>query len=261
VEDPVPLPQEPLSQSAFVWHDAPPPCAHVPLLEFVPLPQEPLSQSAFLWQVALLVLHVPLEEPLPLPQVPLRPQSASLWQLVPPLQVPSLEPPPHVPVPQSALVWQEGTLLQDPPPQVPAPHCELDVQAIGVQVALLQVLPPPQSEFDEHEHTPFWQTRPPPQSRSRVQPAAWQVPRTAPAQVKLELGQSTAVRHGSEHCPTEPSDEPMQTAVKPQSLSVRHWLVLPMSALAETWKSLYTTRPHWFAADAPHGVLNVNRLV
>jgi hypothetical protein len=167
--------------------------------------------------------------------------------------------PPHVPSPQSAFAWQ-ATELHDPPAQLPAPHCELAVHAIGVHTAPPHV-PPPQSALDEQEHEPFLQVRPPPQSRSRVHVADSQVPSAAPAQVNELFGQSPVDRHASEHCPIDPGVAPLQTAVKPQSASVRHWFVEPTSALADTWKSLYTTRPHWFAGAAPHGVLNVKRFL
>jgi hypothetical protein len=54
------------------------------------------------------------------------------------------------------------------------------VHEIGVQVAPPHT-PLPQSEVDEQEQTPLSQVRPPPQSRSRLQPADWQVPTVAPA--------------------------------------------------------------------------------
>lgn len=75
------------------------------------------------------------------------------------------------------------------------------------------------------------------------------------------FGQSALVPHGSLHCPVTPLAAPLQVAVKPQSWSVRQAPEEPTSALAETWKSLYTTRPHcWFDA-APSGVLNVYTFV
>jgi hypothetical protein len=210
--EPWPLPHELLSQSAFLWHEAPPPCAHVPFTAPVPLPHELLSQSEFAWQTALLVLHVPSDAPLPVPQVPVGPQSESLWHAPPAAQVPSLLPPPHVPSPQSALLWQPTPVLHVPPPHVPLPHCELDVHEIGVQCALPHV-PLPQSLLLWHEQTPLLQVRPPPQSRSRVQPAARHTPVVAPAHWYVALGQSAAVRQGSEHCPIEPGVAPLQTAV------------------------------------------------
>jgi hypothetical protein len=233
VLDPCPLPHDPLSQSEFAWQLVPPPAAHVPLLELVPLPHELLSQSLFAWQAALLVLQVPVDDPLPLPHVPPRPQSASLWQLAPPEQVPSFPLPPHVPSPQSEFVWQLTPVLHAPPPHVPLPHCALDVHEMGVHVALPHV-PLPQSALDEHEQTPLLHLRLPPQSRSRVQAAAWHVPTVAPAHVYEPFGQSDAVRHGSEHRPGDPGFAPLHAAVKPQSVSLRHWFEPPTSALADT---------------------------
>ncbi len=87
------------------------------------------------------------------------------------------------------------------------------------------------------------------------------MPVVAPPHANDGFGQSALVPHGSLHWPTAPPVAPTHVPPKPQSTLLMHWLVLPTSALAETWKSLYTTRPHCALAAEPSGVLNVKRFV
>jgi hypothetical protein len=130
------------------------------------------------------------------------PQSVSLRHAVPPLHVPVLPVPPQVPRPQSALEWHV-TELHVPPPQVPRPQPALDVHEITLQVAPTQA-PPSQSEAVLHVQVPFWQRRPVPHWLLVVHVVSWHVPVTAPAHVKLVLGQSELDEHGSEHWPMAP---------------------------------------------------------
>jgi hypothetical protein len=90
-----------------------------------------------------------------------------------------------------------------------------------------------------------------------VQGVAEHPPATEPRQEYEESAQSDEVPHGSWHVPPPFATAPMHVCVKPQSALVWHAFVVPTSADADTWKSLNTTRPHWFAEDDPYGALNV----
>ena len=87
------------------------------------------------------------------------------------------------------------------------------------------------------------------------------MPAVAPVHANDPFGQSALVPHASWHWPIAPVFEPPHVAVTPQSAFAMHWFVLPTSALADTWKSLYTTRPHCAVDAARSGVLNVKRFV
>ena len=186
------------------------------------------------------------------------PHAAFEWQTVPAVHDP-LVAPPHVPRPQSVFAWQV-TLLHLPPPHVPLPHCALVVHAIGVHAIAAQV-PPLQSASPAHSHALFTHARPVPQVLFEVHAVWLHVPVVAPVHANDPFGQLGVVPHGSSHWPIAPGVAPWQVAEKPQSTLSMHWLVVPISALAETWKSLKTTRPHCAFDAAPRGVLNVKRLV
>ena len=64
------------------------------------------------------------------------------------------------------------------------------------------------------------------------------MPVVAPPHANDGFGQSADVPHGSLHWPMAPCLAPRHVAVKPQSMSLMHWVLLPTSALADTWKSL-----------------------
>jgi hypothetical protein len=88
-----------------------------------------------------------------------------------------------------------------------------------------------------------------------MQAAAVQAPFIDALQLDPESEQSVCETQDSVE--QVPSSGGEHTAVTPQSLSLAHAPVPLTRASAETWKSLNTTRPHWLAAVAATGVLNV----
>jgi hypothetical protein len=167
--------------------------------------------------------------------------------------------------------------VQKPATQIAPSHCELFVHAL-VQVPTVGALhrcERPQSLLSVHveavhpllrqsllahslsfvqTHLPLTQS-PLSQSLSLVQLSGTQLPAEPPTQDAPLIEQLPL---DVQLCLSQvPTTGGVQVAPNPQSVSALHALLVLTSASAETWKSLNTTRPHWSAAAAVTGVLNV----
>ena len=119
------------------------------------------------------------------------PQLASTWQAVPAVHVPLFVPPPHVPIPQSAFLWQAPAafvplFVHVPPPQLPAPQLALELQAWPDLQVMLRQVPEPHSTplvAAEQLQVPPLQVSPVGQSVLNVQVLSWHLPTAAPLQV------------------------------------------------------------------------------
>jgi hypothetical protein len=168
--------------------------------------------------------------------------------------------------------------VQNPATQSALPHCESAVQAFEQVPAT----PPeqtcvrpqsldcthvdavhtferqsllPQCESCLHLQRPDTQSLLPEQSLSLVQVSATQAPVTGPLHVDPE-SEHPALDEQASFVHT-PFTGGKHVAPNPQSVSTLQAPLPVTSASAETWKSLNTTRPHWLAAVAATGVLNV----
>jgi hypothetical protein len=144
------------------------------------------------------------------------------------------------------------------PATPPAQTCELPQSLCEVHVDAVQPLERqsslPQCESLVHRQRPRTQS-PRVQSLSLTHVSATQAPVTAPLHVDPESEQLEAVvQVWGVHTPFTGG---RQVAPNPQSVSALQAPLLVTSASADTWKSLNTTRPHWLAAAAATGVLNV----
>lgn len=239
----------------------------------MPPPHVPLPQALVAWQATELqtspVHEPPLQSVLPVhEQIPdarqLRPtpQSLSLLQVVcwqDPVVAPEHE---YVELGQSELDAHGSEQVPTGPGVAPT-QLEVTPQSLPVRQLCAPHNPGPPAP----QACPLGQlpqlSRPPQPS-----PAG---PHCRPSDAQVAGTQPVPVPHRPEPPPPQvcPVLQVPQLSVPPQPLLMVPHLTAPqlwgvqvaIKACAETWKSLNTTRPHWFAAEAPRGVLNVNRFV